>query len=156
MPIYQYNCADCKKKVDVFFRSISAAETKPAICPDCGGQQLERVMSAFARRRSTMERLEQVDHVRDAARLQQNDPSSFAHWAKQAGKEWDEELGTDWGELAERVWAGEDPAERIDADYTFRYQVEERKYQLDKAAGKVDDEGFDDPYAPYFDREPTL
>jgi putative FmdB family regulatory protein len=151
MPIYQYNCSDCQKKVDVFFRTVAAAQSGKAICPECGGQQLSRVMSAFVRRRTTMQRLEDVDHVREAAHLQNNDPASFAEWAKRTGRDWDEELGTNWGELGERVEAGEDPAERIDADYTFRYHVEEKKYQLEQS-GRGGDSESDDPYAEYFNR----
>lgn len=148
MPIYQYNCSNCAKKVDVFFRTVSAAQKGEATCPECGGTRMSRVMSTFARRRTTLQRLDDVDHVRHAARLQGNDPAAFAEWAKSAGREWDEELGTNWGELAERVEAGEDPAERIDADYTFRYHIEEKKYQLETGG----DSGADDPYAEYFDR----
>jgi putative FmdB family regulatory protein len=154
MPIYQYNCAGCQKKVDVFFRSVAAAQEKQAVCPQCGGEQLTRVMSTFARNRSLMERLDGVDHVREASKLMGNDPGTFVDWAKRAGREWDEELGTNWEELAERTLAGEDPAERIDADYTFRYHIEEKKYALEQAMnpGASDDPGFDDPYAPYFNR----
>lgn len=148
MPIYQYNCAACAKKVDVFFRTVAVAQRGEAKCPECGGTNLSRVMSAFARRRTSMQRLEDVDHVREAARLQGNDPGAFAEWAKRAGREWDEELGTNWGELSERVEAGEDPAERIDADYTFRYQIEEQKYQIESGGQPA----FDDPYAEYFNR----
>jgi len=154
MPIYQYNCSDCAKKVDVFFRSVATAQNGSAKCPECGGTKLDRVMSTFARRKTTMQRLEDVDHVRDAAALQSNDPGAFAEWAKRTGKDWDEELGTNWEELAERVEAGEDPAERIDADYTFRYHVEEKKYQLEQAA-LGGGGGSDDPFDEYFDRPMT-
>lgn len=154
MPIYQYDCAGCSQRVDVFFRSISAAASTQAVCPECGGTQLTRAMSTFARRRTSLQRLEGVDHVRDAAQLQGNDPATFARWAKQAGREWDEELGTNWGELGERVEAGEDPAERVDADYTFRYHVEDTKYRLGQAA-RGGDEASDDPYKEYFDRPPA-
>ena len=154
MPIYQYNCAGCKNKVDVFFRSISSASSKEPVCPQCGGMSLTRVMSTFARQRSLLQRLDDVDHTREASRVLGNDPSSFYHWAKQQGKEWDEDLGTNWEELAERTMAGEDPAERIDADYTFRYQVEEKKYEIEKSMNPkaFENEGFDDPYKEYFDR----
>ncbi len=154
MPIYQYNCGDCQKRVDVFFRSVSAAASKEAICPQCRGKSLTRVMSTFSRNRSLLQRLDNVDHVHEASRLLGNDPSAFYHWAKQQGKEWDESLGTNWEELAERTLAGEDPAERIDADYTFRYHVEEKKYQLEKEANPkaFADSEYEDPYKEYFDR----
>ncbi|MSQ30167.1 MAG: zinc ribbon domain-containing protein [Dehalococcoidia bacterium] len=134
MPIYQYDCNVCSKRVDVFFRSISAAATKQAVCPRCGSTELTRAMSTFTRRRTSLQRLEDIDHVRDAAKLQGHDPAAFAEWAKHAGREWDEELGTNWSELGERAEAGEDLAERVDADYAFRYRVEDEKHRLGQAA----------------------
>jgi putative FmdB family regulatory protein len=152
MPIYQYNCPGCAKKVDVFFRSVAAAQEKAAVCPECGAGNLTRVMSTFARRRTLYQRLEDVDHVHEASQVLGNDPRAFAEWAKRQGREWDEELGTNWEELAERTEAGEDPAERIDADYTFRYHIEEKKYQLEQQMNPGAGESVDDPYKEYFDR----
>ena len=154
MPIYQYDCNGCSKRVDVFFRSVNAAASKPAICPECGSGDLKRAMSTFARRRTTLQRLDDVDHVRDAARLHGNDPAAFTEWAKRAGREWDEELGTNWGELGERVEAGEDPAERVDADYTFRYHIEDRKFRESQAA-QGGEQGSDDPFKEYVARPST-
>lgn len=50
MPIYQYNCAACERRVELFFRSAKAA-TEPS-CPECGSQDLKRVISRVARVRS--------------------------------------------------------------------------------------------------------
>ena len=105
MPIYQYNCATCKKRVEVFFRSVSAAEGAEPACPDCGGKQLQRLMSTFARTRSTKQRLDDIDQAQVQARLQTHDLGQFARWAKEAGREYDEDLGTNYRELAERAEA---------------------------------------------------
>ena len=49
MPIYEYRCLDCRKKVSIFFRSFSAvADPK---CPECGGVNLERLFSRVVVRR---------------------------------------------------------------------------------------------------------
>lgn len=50
MPIYEYRCADCRKKVSVFFRSYSAVTDDPP-CPLCGGTNLERLFSRVVVRR---------------------------------------------------------------------------------------------------------
>src|SRR5690606_24049229 len=100
------------------------------VCPECGGKRLKRVMSTFVRARNTKQRLEDIDHVRQSAALQSGDVGAFARWAREAGAEYDEELGTNYRELAERAEAGENPVERIDADYTFRYKVEEKMSRL--------------------------
>ncbi|HET7037517.1 MAG TPA: zinc ribbon domain-containing protein [Thermomicrobiaceae bacterium] len=49
MPIYEYLCRDCRKRVSVFFRSY-AAVGDPA-CPECGGTKLERRFSRVVVRR---------------------------------------------------------------------------------------------------------
>ena len=49
MPIYEYRCNDCRRKVSIFFRSIAAAG-EPR-CPRCGGANLERLFSRVVVRR---------------------------------------------------------------------------------------------------------
>lgn len=146
MPIYQYNCASCRKRVEVFFRSISAAEGAKPACPECSGKKLTRVMSTFVRARSTKQRLEDIDQAQVKARLQTNSTGEFARWAKEAGREYDEELGTNYRELAERAEAGEDLVDRVDADYTFSEQVAMKQMELEGT--KPDSSG--DSYAQWF------
>ena len=43
MPIYEYRCSDCERKVSIFFRSIASAADPH--CPRCGGTNLERLVS---------------------------------------------------------------------------------------------------------------
>ena len=38
MPIYEYRCQDCRRRVSLFFRSFSDIEDEPT-CPRCGGTQ---------------------------------------------------------------------------------------------------------------------
>jgi len=49
VPIYEYRCLDCRKKVSIFFRSMSGV-TDPK-CPECGGPNLERLFSRVVMRR---------------------------------------------------------------------------------------------------------
>src|SRR5215212_8215377 len=46
MPIYEYTCAGCRRKVSVFQRSVSA--TAAPRCPECGSSDLARLISTFA------------------------------------------------------------------------------------------------------------
>jgi len=146
MPIYQYDCNACRKRVDVFFRSASKVEAKPK-CPECGARKLTRVMSQFARSRSTADRLASVDFEREQARLNDTDHGSFAHWARRVGGELDEDLGTNYRELAEQAEAGEFVTERLDAAYTLQHKVQNKQYELAgggeqfSAAGDGNDHG---------------
>ena len=44
MPIYEYICDTCNKKVTVFLR----AATAEPLCPVCGSSSLTRIISSFA------------------------------------------------------------------------------------------------------------
>jgi putative FmdB family regulatory protein len=48
MPIYEYTCGACNKKLTVLLR-MAAAEP---LCPVCGGSSLTRIISSFAVHRS--------------------------------------------------------------------------------------------------------
>lgn len=138
MPIYQYDCAGCERRVDVFFRSASAATDTSPQCPECGASTLTRVMSKFVRARSEADRLDSIDIDSELGRLRGSDPGSFARWSKQLGRELGEDLGGDFTEFAERAYAGEDPVERIDPAHTLRYRIEKRKAE---ASGEGDGGG---------------
>ncbi len=133
MPIYQYDCAGCGKRVDVLLRRVDPAAQPP--CPQCGDLRLTRVMSAFARGRTARQRIEEIDQTAVAARLQHNNVGEFARWARRDGAQWDEELGTNYGELAERAEAGDVKWEHIDADHGFRARAGERLRELSRPEG---------------------
>lgn len=46
MPLYEFQCTDCKDEFEELVRSSAAvAEVK---CPHCGGEHVKRKMSLFA------------------------------------------------------------------------------------------------------------
>ena len=46
MPIYEYICNPCNKRVNLFFRSYDEADRITAVCPDCENSDLRRLISA--------------------------------------------------------------------------------------------------------------
>jgi putative FmdB family regulatory protein len=44
MPLYDYRCLGCGQTFEVFLRN---AGMDPLTCPGCGGDRLERLLSAF-------------------------------------------------------------------------------------------------------------
>jgi putative FmdB family regulatory protein len=46
MPVYEYLCVTCGNAFEHFVRSFASAE--PAICPKCGGAQVNKQFSTFA------------------------------------------------------------------------------------------------------------
>ncbi len=58
MPIYEYECHDCRRRVSLLVRRLSSSET-PA-CPRCGSTALSRLMSRFTTVKSEEARLESL------------------------------------------------------------------------------------------------
>lgn len=109
MPIYEYGCYDCRKRVNVFFRSFSEVETKAAVCPRCSGSHLKRLISRVAVVRSEESRLENLADPGNLAGLDENDPKSMARWMRKMGQEMGEDLGGEFNEMVDRLEAGESP-----------------------------------------------
>lgn len=101
MPIYEYHCPNCRKRVSLLIRSISNPGTPT--CPRCGGQGLERLMSRFARVRSEDARLDAMADPSSFGDLDENDPASVARWAKKMGKEMGEDLGEDFDQMVDEA-----------------------------------------------------
>ncbi|MCB0193837.1 MAG: zinc ribbon domain-containing protein [Anaerolineae bacterium] len=109
MPIYEYGCYHCRKRVNVFFRSFSEVETKEAACPRCGGTHLKRLVSKVAVLRSEESRLENLADPSSLAGLDENDPKSIARWMRKMSSEMGEDLGSEFNEVVDRLEAGEGP-----------------------------------------------
>ena len=111
MPIYEYRCHDCRRRVSVWWRTFSAAETGTARCPRCGGENLTRLVSKVRPIRSEESRLEDLADPTSFGDLDENDPRSIARWMRKMGNEVGEDLGPEFGEVVDRLEAGESPEE---------------------------------------------
>ncbi len=110
MPIYEYRCADCKRRVSVFFRSFSS--TAEPQCPNCGGMRLTRLVSRVATVKSEEARLESLSDPSSFGDVDENDPKSMARFMRKMGSEMGgEELGPEFHEMVDRLESGESPEE---------------------------------------------
>ena len=101
MPIYEYQCADCRRRVSLLVMRISDPE--PPRCPRCGGEHLTRLMSRFATLRSEEARLESLADPSQIGNLDESDPGSVARWMKKMGSELGEDVDEDWGEMVDQA-----------------------------------------------------
>ena len=120
MPIYEYECHDCRRRVSLLIRSLSSTEV-PA-CPRCGGASLTRLMSRFATVKSEEARLESLAGDGSLGDLDENDPGSVARFMKKMGKELGDDLGDDFDSAVDEAMAegdadgeGGGPAESLEA-----------------------------------------
>lgn len=112
MPIYEYTCHDCKRRVSLLWRSFADADSRAAVCPRCGGSNLARVISRVAVVRSEGSRMDDLaDGGADDALsgLDENDPKSLARFMRKMADETGEDLGPEFEEVVGRLEAGEDP-----------------------------------------------
>ena len=107
MPIYEYRCNGCGRRVSVFQRSIQGSAA--ALCPRCGSRDLARLISRVAVVRSEGSRLDDLASDAGLADLDERDPRSLARWARRMGRDMGEELGPEFDEVVERLEAGEMP-----------------------------------------------
>jgi len=107
VPIYEYRCNGCGRRVSVFQRSIQGSAA--AVCPRCGSRDLARLISRVAVVRSEGSRLDSLASDAALADLDERDPRSLARWARRMGRDMGEELGPEFDEVVERLEAGEMP-----------------------------------------------
>ncbi len=111
MPIYEYRCLDCKRRVSVFWRSFSDLENENARpqCPRCGGTHLARLISRVAVLRSEESRLDNLADADMLDGLDEEDPKSIARWMRRMSRETGEDLGPEFDEVVDRLEAGQSP-----------------------------------------------
>ncbi|MEJ5199823.1 MAG: zinc ribbon domain-containing protein [Anaerolineae bacterium] len=109
MPIYEYTCLDCKRRVSLLWRSFADAESRQAVCPRCGGTNLTRLISRVSVVRSEESRLDSLADPSNLSGLDENDPKSLARFMRKMANETGEDLGPEFTEVVERLEAGEDP-----------------------------------------------
>jgi len=100
MPIYEYRCGGCRRKVTIL--TLRVSEQVDPVCEHCGSRQLARLMSRFAMVRSEDARL---DDLSDSG-PDENDPKSMARWMRKMGKELGEDADDDFDEMVNELEAG--------------------------------------------------
>lgn len=109
MPIYEYTCLDCRRRVSILLRSFAEAETATPTCPRCGGHHLERRISRVAVLRSEDSRLEDLADPSNLAGLDEEDPKSIGRWMRRMGSELGEDMGQEFDEVIDRLESGQSP-----------------------------------------------
>jgi len=107
MPVYEYRCNNCRRRVSVYLRNVAT----PPKCPQCGSKDLSRLFSTFAVRGTYKDVYEDIlgDNQLTSAMLH-NDPRALAEWNKRMSRGM--ETGTEpseYDEHLERMEHGEWP-----------------------------------------------
>jgi putative FmdB family regulatory protein len=104
MPIYEYRCTACRRKVTVLTLRIS--EAVDPVCEHCGSRELTRLLSRFAMGRSEDSRLDDLTSDSALDGVDESDPKSMARWMRKMGSELGEDAGDDFGEMVDELEQG--------------------------------------------------
>ena len=104
MPIYEYDCRDCKKTVSIFFLTVSEAENEQAVCPECGQSGLKRVLSPTSLIKARAE-----SKKTNSPKVPEDDSKSLAETMKKESRRSKQDYGDDFREVTHRLEKGEKP-----------------------------------------------
>lgn len=105
MPVYEYRCSSCKRRVEVYLPRFTP-EAPP--CPECRQNSLERIFSSFMVQKSYKDVYDNILSDAQLTRgLMNNDPRALAEWNKQMSG--GEAIAPEYQETMERMERGEMP-----------------------------------------------
>lgn len=134
MPVYDYRCGACGRVSSLFFRSLSMS-SQPS-CPACGSGDLTRLVSRFAVLKGDTRRARDFDVERGLSGLDERDPRNISRWARETGKQYDDELGSNLREMADKMDAGDTPSELYDPAHYFSYAARHHSEELTKSTSE--------------------
>jgi len=121
MPIYEYWCRSCQRKISVYKQDFSS----PAGCPYCGNSELERLFSTFAMHKTYRDVYEDILSDRELTQgMMKNDPRAMAEWNKRMTG--GEKSPPEYEEITDRMEKGEWPLKQL-ADKKKDFFGEEQK-----------------------------
>jgi putative FmdB family regulatory protein len=108
MPLYEYWCRQCQRKLMLYSRTFSDALPS---CPRCGNDTLRRLLSTFSVRSKTYKDVYE-DILSDShltKGMMADDPRALAEWNRRMGQ--GEEVAPEYEEMLGRMEKGEMPSE---------------------------------------------
>jgi putative FmdB family regulatory protein len=112
MPAYDYVCADCRKRFDVFL-SYQEYGVKPVVCAHCGSANVRRRVPRVRVLRSDEARMEAMADPAKLGALD-DDPVALGRMMRQMGSEMGEDLPPEFDDVVDRLEAGQS-AEEIES-----------------------------------------
>ena len=106
MPVYEYRCNDCRRRVSLYLRGFS--DVPKTICTACGSQNLTRLFSSFAVHKTDKDVYEDIlSDPRLVQGMMENDPRALAEWSRKMEGAAPGEMSPEHEEMMERLDKGE-------------------------------------------------
>jgi putative FmdB family regulatory protein len=109
MPTYDYTCSTCHKRFDVFL-TYQEYGVKPVACLHCGSSDIRRRAPRVRVLKSDESRLSQMADPALLSKIDE-DPKALGHMMREMGSGMGEELPPEFGEVVDRLEAGQSPDE---------------------------------------------
>ena len=109
MPTYDFVCANCGQRFEVFM-SFDEYGKRKIKCIHCGSLNVRRRMTRVRIARSEDSRLESIADESALGGLE-DDPRALGQMMKKMGREMGEELPPEFSEMTDRLEAGQSPEE---------------------------------------------
>ena len=105
MPIYEYRCDNCNRRISILVRNSSDSLVA---CPSCGGTDLNRLFSTFSVRKSDQDIYDNILSDSQLVKgLESDDPHALAEWNRRISR--GEGVAPEHEEMIDRLEAGEMP-----------------------------------------------
>lgn len=109
MPIYDYFCLNCRRRVSLFYRTLSAAAVATPTCSYCGSPKVRRLVSRVSVVKSEDARLDNLADPSMLDGLDEEDPRAMARMMRRMSDELGEEMDPEFGEVIDRLESGQSP-----------------------------------------------
>ena len=110
MPIYEYWCSSCQRKVSLYQREFSPASPT---CPYCGNSKLKRIFSTFSMHKTYKDVYDNILSDRELTQgMMSGNPRALAEWNRRMSG--GEKPPPEYEELTQRMEEGEWPAKQIE------------------------------------------
>lgn len=103
MPVYEYRCNSCHRRVSVFVRGFSASVTP--VCDACGSSELTRLISKFAIVQPTAK--PSFPETEDSEGFEMSEPENVAKWCKEMSEKVDEDVAPEFERAAKGLETGQ-------------------------------------------------
>lgn len=109
MPFYEYRCEDCKRKVELYFKTYADYDAATKSCPHCQSTRLVRLISRVGIARSEESRFSSLEDDSALDDLADADPATLGRFMRKMSQETGEDMGEEFDEVVGRLERGEDP-----------------------------------------------
>jgi len=110
MPVYEYRCGNCKRRVSIFSRGFEIDPS--AKCPQCGSTDLSRLFSSFRiGKGDTYYRKDFYEEILGDHQLvrglESSDPRALAEWNRKMMNATGDDIAPEYEDFQDRLASGE-------------------------------------------------